>query len=278
MPLIPRSDQETRPETYIVADLRVDVGRQCVSRGDIDIALPNLSFRLLVALIQEAPNVVSYDRLMELAWPGQVVSPETVNKRANLLREALGDNAKEARYISGVRSRGYRLVAEVTRAERVAAPLEVPAPNTASTPPRIESSRRDAAASETQNIPTKRTPKLWLGFSVFLVVVLAVGLVARTILRGHRSGVAVSTQNPQPVNAPFETHAHTVAVLPRMEPARASLLLSPRSSRSAGRCRASWVRASHSSSRHQALTRYSQSAATEISSFRRQWTQARDMG
>jgi TolB-like protein/DNA-binding winged helix-turn-helix (wHTH) protein len=214
MPLNPRSDQVTRPETYIVADLRVDVGRQCVSRGDVDIALPNLSFRLLVALIQEAPNVVSNDRLMELVWPGQVVSPETVNKRATLLREALGDNAKEPRYVSGVRSRGYRLVAEVTRAERLASPLEARAPNTVSAPPRIESSGRDTAASETQNIPTKRTPKLWLGFSLFLVVVLAVGLVARTILRGHRSGVPVSTQNQQPVNAPFETHAHTVAVLP----------------------------------------------------------------
>lgn len=49
-----------------------------------------------------------------------------MNKRAILLREALGDDAKEPRYISAVRSRGYRLVAEVKRAERALPPLEAP--------------------------------------------------------------------------------------------------------------------------------------------------------
>ena len=106
MPRIPRSDPENRADIYIVADLRVDVGRQCVSRGHADIALPNLSFQLLVALIQSAPNVLSNDRLMELVWPGQVVSPETVNKRVKLLRDALSDDVREPRYIAGVRSRG----------------------------------------------------------------------------------------------------------------------------------------------------------------------------
>jgi DNA-binding winged helix-turn-helix (wHTH) protein len=106
MALILRSDPENRAEIYIVADLRVDVGRQCVFRGHSDIALPNLSFRLLVALI----------RLMELVWPGQVVSPETVNKRVKLLRDVLGDDVREPRYIAGVRSRGYRLIAPVQTA------------------------------------------------------------------------------------------------------------------------------------------------------------------
>jgi TolB-like protein/DNA-binding winged helix-turn-helix (wHTH) protein/tetratricopeptide (TPR) repeat protein len=101
-----------------VADLRVDLGRQCVLRGQTDIALPNLSFRLLVALIEFAPNVISNERLMEMVWPGQVVSPETVNKRVKLLRDALGDHVREPRYIAGVRSRGYRLIAPVHAAPR----------------------------------------------------------------------------------------------------------------------------------------------------------------
>jgi TolB-like protein/DNA-binding winged helix-turn-helix (wHTH) protein len=116
MALTLRSDPENRADIYIVADLRIDVGRQCVFRGPADIALPNLSFRLLVALIQSAPNVLSNDRLMELVWPGQVVSPETVNKRVKLLRDALGDDVREPRYIAGVRSRGYRLIAPVQNA------------------------------------------------------------------------------------------------------------------------------------------------------------------
>jgi TolB-like protein/DNA-binding winged helix-turn-helix (wHTH) protein len=116
-----RSNPENRADIYIVADLRVDVGRQSVTRGHTDIALPNLSFQLLVALIQTAPNVLSNDRLMELVWPGQVVSPETVNKRVKLLRDTLGDDVREPRYIAGVRSRGYRLVAPV----QIAPPTEI---------------------------------------------------------------------------------------------------------------------------------------------------------
>jgi TolB-like protein/DNA-binding winged helix-turn-helix (wHTH) protein len=100
-------------EIYIVDDLRIDVGRQCAWRGGKEIALPNLSFQLLLALIHAAPNVLSNDGLMELVWPGQVVSPETVNKRVKLLRDALGDDVREPRYIAGVRSRGYRLIAPV---------------------------------------------------------------------------------------------------------------------------------------------------------------------
>src|ERR1700729_3123679 len=135
MPLIPRSNQEERPETYIVADLRIDVGRQCVSRGNADVALPNLSFRLLVALIHGAPNVVSNDRLMELVWPGQIVSPETVNKRVQMLRDALGDDVRNPRYIAGVRSRGYRLIATVEATTAASAESPTRPAEAASPPP-----------------------------------------------------------------------------------------------------------------------------------------------
>src|SRR6201993_5099061 len=102
-------------EVFIADDLRVDVGQQRVPRAGSDIALPNLSFRLLVTLVRAAPNVLSNESLVTQVWPGLVVSPETVNKRVNLLREALGDDPREPRYITGVRSRGYRLIASVSR-------------------------------------------------------------------------------------------------------------------------------------------------------------------
>ena len=111
-------------EVFLVGDLRVDVGQQRVTRAGIEITLPNLSFQLLIALIRVAPNVLSHDLLMARVWPGLVVSPETVAKRVNLLREALGDDAQEPRYIAGVRSRGYRLIAAVSSAPRLAPPVE----------------------------------------------------------------------------------------------------------------------------------------------------------
>jgi len=76
---------ETTAAAFIVGDLYLDVGQQRVTRAGSDIALPNLSFQLLVALVRAAPNVLSNESLMTQVWPGLVVSPETVNKRVNLL-------------------------------------------------------------------------------------------------------------------------------------------------------------------------------------------------
>ena len=100
---------------YRVGDLIVDVGRATVVRDGRDVALPRLSFDLLLALIDVAPRIVTHDELMSRVWPGLVVGPETVSQRVKLLRDSLDDDPKAPRYIMGVRGRGYRLMAEVTR-------------------------------------------------------------------------------------------------------------------------------------------------------------------
>ena len=86
-------------------------------RGDAVIELPKLSFDLLLALVRNAPNVVSVDALLTGVWPGLVVNPETVVQRVKMLRDALDDRAAEPRYIAALRGRGYRLVAESSRTE-----------------------------------------------------------------------------------------------------------------------------------------------------------------
>ena len=98
---------------YHVGDLSIDSGRQRVTRGGDPIALPRLSYDLLLVLIQHAPNLVANDRLMEKVWPKIVVSPETLSQRVKLLRDALGDDPRNPRYVEGLRGRGYRLIPPV---------------------------------------------------------------------------------------------------------------------------------------------------------------------
>ncbi len=215
-PGAPGVDQES---IYVVGDLRVDVGQQRVTRSGAEIALPNLSFQLLVALIRAAPNVLSHDALMAQVWPGLVVGPETLHKRANLLREALGDGARESRYISAVRSRGYRLIAEVTRPERLAPPPAAPppaapAPSAVAALPNFESTMPDTARSGTNHISKLPSPKRWLGLGLFAVAVLAVGIVARTTIRTHSAKSSVLAELSQGPGAPIGTRARTVAVMP----------------------------------------------------------------
>lgn len=119
-------------EAYRVGDLDIDVGQQRVAGPSGEIALPRLSFELLLALVRRAPDFVTNDELAATVWAGLVVTPETVTKRVNLLREALGDDASSARYIAGLRSRGYRIAVQV---ERIAAEsAEAIAPPIAATP------------------------------------------------------------------------------------------------------------------------------------------------
>lgn len=98
-----------------IGDLVVDAGQQRVVRGDEVIVLPKLSFDLLLALVHDAPNVVTIDTLLARVWPGLVVNPETVVQRVKLLRDALDDRVAEPRYIAALRGRGYRLVTQPIR-------------------------------------------------------------------------------------------------------------------------------------------------------------------
>ena len=209
----PSGVPDSAGESYLAGDLHVDVGQQRVMRGHIEITLPNLSFQLLLALIRAAPNVLSNDLIMVHVWPGLIVSPETVAKRVNLLREALGDSAREPRYIAGVRSRGYRLVAAVSPAVRstptaggsLSAPAVVTQPN--------ELSTSDTVASEPQ-IVTRPRRIWWLVLPVLLAAIFTIAIGVRKWDRGHAVGAQAMSDNPLREIQAIAASARTVAVLP----------------------------------------------------------------
>jgi TolB-like protein/DNA-binding winged helix-turn-helix (wHTH) protein len=101
-----------------VGDLLIDVERERVTRGVEDIPLPNLSFNLLFVLLRRAPDFVSVRALMDEVWPGLVVGVDAVSQRIKLLRVALGDDAKQPKYIAGARGKGYRMAVPVVVAGR----------------------------------------------------------------------------------------------------------------------------------------------------------------
>lgn len=109
---VPQDNRAAR--RYVVGDLALDTGRKSLTRQGVAVVLPPLSFDLLEVLVKAAPDVVSNEAIAAAVWPGLVVSPETVTQRVKLLRQALEDDAREPRYIAGVRGRGYRLIASVT--------------------------------------------------------------------------------------------------------------------------------------------------------------------
>jgi len=210
----PSSMPDMASELFIAGDLHVDVGQQRVTRAGIKITLPDLSFQLLLALIRVAPNVLSNDLLMARVWPGLIVSPETVAKRVNLLREALEDDAKDPRYIAGVRNRGYRLVAVVSPAVRPAPPVEDPLPAPLVVTQPNELSTGDTLPVEPRAVTTKPSRIWWLVLPVVVAVIVAIAIGVRKADRGHAAGAQPIPQNPLRETAVIGARARTVAVLP----------------------------------------------------------------
>jgi TolB-like protein/DNA-binding winged helix-turn-helix (wHTH) protein/Tfp pilus assembly protein PilF len=99
---------------YQLLDLEVDLARRTVARDAEAIVLPELSFRLLAALIRCAPETINKDELVREVWDEVIVSDETLSQRVRLLRQALGEDGQDPRYVSSVRGRGYRLICPVT--------------------------------------------------------------------------------------------------------------------------------------------------------------------
>jgi TolB-like protein/DNA-binding winged helix-turn-helix (wHTH) protein/Tfp pilus assembly protein PilF len=208
---------ETTAAAFVVGDLYLDVGQQRVTRAGSDIALPNLSFQLLLALVRAAPNVLGNESLMTQVWPGLVVSPETVNKRVNLLREALGDDPREPRYITGVRSRGYRLIASVSRATEGALLPNLPTPIPEGSPRAadlpipvvpIETPQTDAPKSR---LPWGR----WAALSVLTAgLLIAATIGVRWAVRHQVEGAIPAPVAPATTTAAIGALSRTVAVLP----------------------------------------------------------------
>lgn len=99
---------------YQIGDLSLDIQRGELTRNGEAIALPKLSYDLLVALAQASPALLSQAELMEIVWPERVIGDETLKQRIKLLRKSLNDNAASPSYIEAVRGRGYRLIPKVS--------------------------------------------------------------------------------------------------------------------------------------------------------------------
>jgi TolB-like protein/DNA-binding winged helix-turn-helix (wHTH) protein len=200
-------------EVFLVGDLRVDIGQQRVTRAGRDIVLPNLSYQLLLALIRAAPNVLSNESLMTQVWPGLIVSPETVNKRVNLLRDALGDDAREPRYIAGLRSRGYRLMQAVVRATEDAVPPDLALPSAESATQPADFAKQVASVESHREGARKRRKWRWVARAVLAVVVVA-GAMVWMGYRDHAGAPSRPLDQPRAGGAPIGVRERTVAVLP----------------------------------------------------------------
>jgi DNA-binding response OmpR family regulator len=100
------------------ADLVVDPDRHEVTRGDRIIPLTRVEFRLLQTILEADGRVLSRDQLLDAVYGHDAahVLDRTVDVHVGRLRDKLGDDADEPRYVATVRGVGYRAAPAATSA------------------------------------------------------------------------------------------------------------------------------------------------------------------
>lgn len=88
-------------------------GQARLERTGEPVALQPKVFDALVLFAERPGELLTKERLLAELWPGVTVGEEALTQLVRKLRLALGDDAREARYLQTVMKRGYRFVAEV---------------------------------------------------------------------------------------------------------------------------------------------------------------------
>src|SRR5262245_35245543 len=104
-------------QVLVLGDLEVDPDRHEARIAGRPVALSALELRLLAALLDADGRVLGRDRLLDAIHgegEGDVLD-RAIDQYVKRLREKLGDDPAEPRYVATVRGAGYRAAGPVTR-------------------------------------------------------------------------------------------------------------------------------------------------------------------
>ncbi|WP_448548592.1 winged helix-turn-helix domain-containing protein [Thalassotalea fusca] len=76
--------------------------------------MPPKSLEVLTVLVENAPNVVSVEELMDQVWKDTVVSPNSVQRCIAQLRKAMNDSSKLQKIIKTHAKKGYSIEAKIS--------------------------------------------------------------------------------------------------------------------------------------------------------------------
>jgi DNA-binding winged helix-turn-helix (wHTH) protein len=99
---------------FRLGDVTLDADARRLLRGTQEIHVSPKAFDLLKALIDARPRALSKKELQELLWPDTFVSEANLPGLIAEIREALGDAAREPRFVRTAQRFGYAFSGEAT--------------------------------------------------------------------------------------------------------------------------------------------------------------------
>lgn len=80
--------------------------------NDHSVKLESRIMEVLIYFCENPLRVIGRDELIEAVWGKVALSPNSINVAIGVIRQVLGDNAKNPTYLETVQKRGYRLLIE----------------------------------------------------------------------------------------------------------------------------------------------------------------------
>src|SRR5947207_7389226 len=94
-------------------EFTVDGEQKVLLRNDSPLPLAPKVFDTLLILVDHSGRIVEKEELMKRLWPDSFVEESNLTFNIQQLRKALGDNARQPRFIETVARRGYRFIGQV---------------------------------------------------------------------------------------------------------------------------------------------------------------------
>ena len=124
----------------------LDLDGYRLERGGVPLALEPKAFNLLVLMVGRPGHVFTKQEIFESLWADTAVTDYALTRVVAQLRRVLGDEARQARYLETVPTRGYRWICPVEQGDPPA-PVAEPPPDAVSPSWRRPTFRLGIAAS-----------------------------------------------------------------------------------------------------------------------------------
>ena len=112
--------------SFRIGDIVVEPASSRVTRQDGTRHVEPRAMDVLVFLAQHSGRVVSRDELIRAVWKHPNVTDDALSRCISLLRQALGDDSAQPRFLATVPKRGYQLIATVTPETAAPSPADTP--------------------------------------------------------------------------------------------------------------------------------------------------------
>ena len=164
------------------ADFYLDLQREALFKDGVRVKLQGKVYQALVALIEQAGEVVTREALRTRLWPeGTYVNYDAnVNTTVNKLRQILGDSVEQAAFVNTIPRLGYSFTAKVEFLSQPLTPREMREKET------VSYSSPESSPEGRFSILRSSFNPTWLTAGIVALLMFGMLLGAGLVLYAHR--------------------------------------------------------------------------------------------